>query len=142
MFSLWKKYTYFGDGLAHASLLAGTLSVIIQLPILYSGSMVAIIFAILVFILKNKSGSNAVVLLVSSCMLACALVVGYLNPLQVNITNLLFGDILSASYHEMFLLCAILIMVSLFMWGYYKQIILIIINRDTAFNSEGLINFL
>lgn len=130
--SLWKKYTYFGDGLAHASLLAGTMSLIVQLPIFYSGSIVAILFAILVFVFKNKSGSNAVVLLVSSCMLALALVVGYMNPLQVNITNLLFGDILSASYNDMFTLSTMLILVLLFIWHFYQQIVLIVINQDIA----------
>ena len=42
--SLWKKYTYFGDGLAHASLLAGTMSLIVQLPIFYSGSIFIIFY--------------------------------------------------------------------------------------------------
>jgi zinc transport system permease protein len=130
--SLWKKYTYFGDGLAHASLLAGTISLIIQLPIFYSGSIVAILFAILVFVFKNKSGSNAVVLLVSSCMLALALIVGYMNPLQVNITNLLFGDILSASYSDMLTLSTMLVMVLFFIWHFYQQIVLIVINQDIA----------
>jgi zinc transport system permease protein len=130
--SLWKKYTYFGDGLAHASLLAGTISIIIQLPIFYAGSIVAIVFAILVFVFQNKSDSNAIILLISSCMLALALVVGYMNPLQVNITNLLFGDILSASYNDMIALSIMLIIILLFIWHFYEQIVLTLINRDIA----------
>ena len=34
---LWKRYVYFGDGLAHASMLAAVLSVIAGIPILYAG---------------------------------------------------------------------------------------------------------
>ena len=48
-----QKYIYFGDGLSYASLLAGSISLQIHLPVVYSGLIVAIIFAILVFTQKK-----------------------------------------------------------------------------------------
>lgn len=130
--SLWKKYIYFGDGLSHASLLAGSISILIHLPIVYAGIIVAVIFAILVFTLKNRSSSGSVIILVSSFMLSLALILSYMNPLQINITNLLVGDILSTSRSDLLTLSIILIMVTSFVWHFYKQIILIVINRDIA----------
>ena len=59
--ALWKRYTYFSDGLAHASLLGGTISVVSGTPIIYSGSLISLIFAITVFKLKSQSENNGAV---------------------------------------------------------------------------------
>ncbi len=130
--ALWKKYVYFGDGLAHASLLAGSISIVCHFPVIYCGLVVAIIFALLVFILKNKAYAGSVIILVSSSMLSLALVISYLKPSQVNISNLLFGDILAASLDDVVILVTILVLVASFIYYYYEQIILIVINRDIA----------
>lgn len=130
--SLWKKYVYFGDGLAHASLLAGSISIICHFSVISSGVIVALIFAILVFILKNKTVGSSVVILVSSFMLSLALVISYLNPAQLNINNLLFGDILAASSNDVGILLVILLLVFAFIWYFYDQILLIVINQDIA----------
>jgi len=39
---LWKRYVYFGDGLAHASMFAGIVSVMSGLPIFYADCLVAV----------------------------------------------------------------------------------------------------
>ncbi len=130
--SLWKKYVYFSDGLSHASLLAGSISILVHLPIVYSGLIVAIIFATLVFILKNSSSDTSVVILVSSFMLSLALIISYTHPLQVKITNLLFGDILSSCLSDILTLSIILVFTIFFVWYFFSQIILIVINRDIA----------
>ncbi|WP_375326883.1 metal ABC transporter permease [Candidatus Tisiphia endosymbiont of Nemotelus uliginosus] len=130
--SLWKKYVYFGDGLAHASLLAGSISIICHFSVISSGVIVAILFAILVFILNNKAVGSSVVILVSSFMLSLALVISYLKPAQININNLLFGDILAASFNDIGILLLLLILVVSFIWYFYDQILLIVINKDIA----------
>ncbi|EOB10653.1 3-demethylubiquinone-9 3-methyltransferase [Rickettsia prowazekii str. GvF12] len=42
--ALWKRYIYFGDGLAHSSFLAASISIIAHFPLIYSGIIVAILF--------------------------------------------------------------------------------------------------
>ncbi|MFY9590134.1 metal ABC transporter permease [Rickettsia endosymbiont of Halotydeus destructor] len=130
--ALWKKYVYFGDGLAHASFLAASISIIANFPLIYSSMLVAVIFAIFVFILKNYSGKNAVISLISSFMLSLALIINYFSPSQNNVTNLLFGDILLVSPGDLTLLSIILVLIICFIGYFYNQIILIIINRDIA----------
>ncbi|XVN42771.1 MAG: metal ABC transporter permease [Candidatus Rickettsia vulgarisii] len=130
--SLWKKYAYFSDGLAHASLLAGSISILLNFPVVFSGLIVASVFAILVFMLNNKSATGGVIVLISSFMLSLALVISYLNPAHININNLLLGDILSVSSNDIIMLLGILALVSIFIWYFYEQIVLIVINRDIA----------
>ncbi|MGX6960848.1 MAG: metal ABC transporter permease [Rickettsia endosymbiont of Pentastiridius leporinus] len=130
--ALWKRYIYFGDGLAHSSFLAASLSIIAQFPLIYSGLIVAILFSLFVFIFKNNSGKDAVINLVSSFMLATALIINYFYASQNNIINLLFGDILLVSLKDLITLSIILIVIMSFIIYFYNQILLIIINRDIA----------
>lgn len=130
--SLWKKYTYFGDGLSHASLLSGSISLIIGWPITYSGSVLAVVFAAIILMLKNTSGSNAVISLVASFMLSIAFILASAAPWLININHLLFGDILAASSDDLIVLLALLVVAGSFIVTFYDQIILIVLNRDIA----------
>ena len=130
--ALWKRYIYFGDGLAHSSFLAASISVIAHLPLICSGIIVAVLFSFFVFIFKNNSEKNAVINLISSFMLAVALIINYFTSLQNNIVNLLFGDILSVSFNDLIILAMVLIIIIGFIVYFYDQILLIIINRDIA----------
>ncbi|MEY4463795.1 MAG: Zinc/manganese transporter permease protein [Pseudomonadota bacterium] len=130
--SLWKRYIYFGDGLAHSSFLAASISIIAHFPLIYSGLIVAILFSLFVFIFKNNSEKNAVINLISSFMLAVALVINYFTSSQNNIVNLLFGDILSVSFNDLVILAIVLVTIISFLVYFYNQILLIIINRDIA----------
>ncbi|WP_341787621.1 metal ABC transporter permease [Rickettsia endosymbiont of Cantharis rufa] len=130
--ALWKRYIYFGDGLAHSSFLAASISIIAHFPLIYSGLIVAILFSLFVFIFKNNSEKNVVINLISSFMLAVALVINYFTSSQNNIVNLLFGDILSVSFNDLIILGIVLVTIISFLVYFYNQILLIIINRDIA----------
>jgi zinc transport system permease protein len=140
--ALWKKYVYFGDGLAHASILAGSISLIFNIPMIYSGIITALIFAILVFKFKNISGTNAVVNLISSLMLSVALILAVTNPSRININQLLFGDIISTSFNDLITLSVILLLVYIFITIFYKQILLIVLNPAIAFVKGVRVNFI
>ena len=134
---LWKRYVYFGDGLAHASMLAAVLSVIAGIPILYAGIINTILFAIAVFKLKGKSGNNAAIGLTSSLMIASALILSYIFPGQFNFNSLLFGDIVAANNNDALILCAILLAVIIFFATTYHNLILITLSKDIA-HSQGV----
>lgn len=130
--ALWKRYVYFGDGLAHSSFLAVSISIIAHFPLIYSGLIVAILFSIFVFIFQNNSEKNAVINLISSSMLAIALIINYFSSTQNNIVNLLFGDILSVAFDDLIVLVVMLIAIICFIAYFYNKILLIIINKDIA----------
>lgn len=141
-FALWKKYIYFGDGLAHAAILAGSISAILDLSLVYSSIITAIIFASLVFKFKNISGTNATINLISSLMLSSALILAIVNPSRINLNQLLFGDIISVSNYDLITLSCVLIIVYSFIIIYYKQILLIVLDRDIACVKKIPVNFI
>lgn len=134
---LWKRYVYFGDGLAHASMLAAVISVILGIPVFYAGLINTALFAFIVFKLKNKSGNNAAIGLTSSLMISLALILSYIFPGKFNFTTLLFGDIVIASSNDIIILSFLLLFVIAFFLSFYKKIILVIISKDVA-SSRGI----
>jgi len=129
---LWRRYIYFGDALAHASLLAASISATCSIPVLYSGLLIASLFALIIHRLQNSSGSNEIMSLVSSSMLSCGFILAALFPTQLNITNLLVGDILAVSREDLLILVILLALVIGFIVLFYRQILLIAFNRDIA----------
>lgn len=134
---LWKRYVYFGDGLAHASMLAGILGAMTDIPIFYAGIICSGLFAVAVFKLRNNSGNNAAISLTTSLMISLSLVLSYMYPTKINITKYLVGDILVADSHDIAILLCILAVVILFFISFYKAIILSVLNKDVA-SSRGV----
>ncbi len=134
---LWKRYVYFGDGLAHASMLAAVISVLLGTPIFYAGIINTALFALIVFKLKKKSGNNAAIGLTSSIMISLALVLSYIFPGEFNFTSLLFGDIVIANSEDITTLSFLLLAVILFFLALYNKLILMILSKDVA-SSRGI----
>jgi zinc transport system permease protein len=136
-FVLWKKYVYFGDGLAHASMLSAVISILLDIPILYTGIVNAMLFALVVFKLKNKSGNNAAIGMTSSIMISIALMLSYIFPNKFNFSGLLFGDIVTARPEDIIVLIALFVCVILFFLIYYRKIVIILLSKEIAL-SRGI----
>ena len=136
-FVLWKRYVYFGEGLAHASMLALAISVIAGLPIICAGIVNTLLFALLVFKVKTKSGNNAAIGMTSSVMISLALILANIFPGRFNFNSMFFGDIITATSEDVFRLCIILGVTSLFLVIAFRQLILTILSRDIA-HSRGI----
>ncbi len=140
-FVLWKKYVYYSDGLAHASILAAAISIILDLPVIYAALFNTIIFAIIVFKLKANTSNNAAVGLTSSVMMSFALVLSYMSEKEFNFSSLLFGDIIAANIEDIKLLIFILLSVICFFVLNFKNLLLIILSRDVAHSRNINIQF-
>ena len=139
---LWKRYVYFGDGLAHASMFAGIVSVMSGLPIFYAGLLSSGLFAFIIFKLRSNSGNSAAIGLTTSIMISLSLVLAYSYPGQINITKYLVGDIISASAQDIKLLFFILIVVLIFFLSSYKDLVLMILSKDIAESRGVKVKFL
>ncbi|MES2215084.1 MAG: metal ABC transporter permease [Pseudomonadota bacterium] len=129
---VWQRKAYFSDGLAHACLLASSVSGCFDVPIFIAAPGVAAIFALLVFATKSALASNAAINLISSTMLALGLLLAGMFPSSVNINSLLFGDILSTSSSDLLTLSILLLFVGIICYSKIEDIILISLNPDLA----------
>lgn len=129
---LWKNYISFSDGLSHASILAGSLSIIIDIDISYAGILVGIIFTFIILKFKHKAGSNEIINLTSSALLSAAFLLSNVLPSSIKIDQLLFGDILSINIHDIKVLIGLLTANVIFVGRYNKDITRIVLSRDIA----------
>ncbi len=134
---LWKKYVYYGDGLAHASMLAATISVALDIPIIYAALVNSLLFTIVIYKLKAKSDNNAAIGFISSIMIASALIISYFSHNQINFDHILFGNIIAANQSDAIILSIIFFAVIAFICVSFKDLILIILSNDVA-HSRGV----
>ena len=129
---LWQRYNYFSDGLAHACLFSGIVSYFLNLPQLASMMVVSIIFAIMVYIFKFFSNKNTVISIVSSSMVALAIIFASKMPGASILETMLFGDIFSFTKQDLYIVLGMDILVLILLAKYLQNLVLISLNLDLA----------
>jgi len=139
---LWQRYNYFSDGLAHACLFSGIVSYFLDLPQLASMLVVSIIFTFIVFILKFISNKNTVISLVSSSMVAVAIIFASKIPNASIAETMLFGDIFSFTLNDLYILFALDLTVLILLAKFLRSIVLTSLNADIARVQKIPVNIL
>lgn len=129
---LWQRYNYFSDGLAHASIFSGVLSYFLDLSQIYSMILISIIFAIIIYLFKFLSNKNNVVSIVSTAFVVGAIMIAAKIEDNSVISTMLFGDMLSISVKDIYLLSIIAIIAYIGFFTFQKDITLIALDRDLA----------
>lgn len=136
---LWRRLPYLGDAIAHSSILGIVLGLMFNINITLSVIFVSILFSLILTFLRKESVSDILIVIFSYSFLALGL---FLLPFivsntQVDIFSYLFGDILlvDATEIKISIACSVLILI----WIYFrwKQLLLVSINEDLAV-AEGI----
>lgn len=99
-FVVWRKMAYFGDTLAHGSLLGLTLGFMLQVSLNMALILTCVVMAILLVSLQRKSNVSTDTLLgiIAHTSLSLGLVtISFVDDLRVDLMAYLFGDLLSVS---------------------------------------------
>ena len=105
-FVVWKRLSYFGETLAHSSLLGVALGYVFSINISITVFFISSIVAMLLFLLNEKTdlSSDSLLGLLSHASLSIGLlVVGYLSYIRFDMMGLLFGDILAVTRLDIFI---------------------------------------
>ena len=139
-FVVWKRLSYFGETLAHSSLLGVALGYIFSINISITVFMVSSIVAILLFLLNERTEltSDSLLGLLSHSSLSIGLlVVGYLSYIRFDMMGLLFGDILAVTKFDILIVWVFggfFIFILHIIW---KSLLAGTVNRDIA-SSENM----
>lgn len=101
---VWRRLAYFGDSLAHATLLGAGLSLWLQVPVWGGIVAVCILLAVVLALTLARSQlpSDALLSLLSAATLSAGLiVVGQLPGMRVDVLAYLFGDLLSVQASDL-----------------------------------------
>jgi len=106
-FVVWRRMAYFGDTMAHSSLLGVAISFLFEFSTMGSVFIVAALVSVaLVFLQKKKTlPTDSLLGILSHSTLAIGLVmVAFMTWLRIDLMGFLFGDILSVSVQDIVLI--------------------------------------
>ncbi|WP_034411787.1 zinc ABC transporter permease subunit ZnuB [Candidatus Photodesmus katoptron] len=139
-FIVWKKMAYFGEALAHASLMGISLGFLLNINIYFSLIICSLLLSfILVLLQKQRLISTDTLLgILAHSFLSLGLVtVSFLDDIRVDIMDYLFGDILSVSPMDLLAIYTMVSLASVVLILFWRSLLSVTINEDLA-SVEGL----
>ena len=139
-FVIWRRLSYFGDTLSHSALLGVTLAFSLSINISFAVFIVSGAIALLLISLQKRTklpGDALLGLLAHSTLAIGLVIIGFLSFIRFDIMGLLFGDILSVTIEDIFIIwCGgtLILLVLYFIW---KSLFAATVNYDLA-AAEGM----
>jgi zinc transport system permease protein len=139
---VWRRMAYFGDTLAHSSLLGVAMAVSVELAPILGVVFIGVVLAALLFWLEQRKelSSDTLLGILSHSALALGLIVFSFIQARVpgiDLMAYLFGDILAVNQTEiiwMYLAAMFILLVFIWMW---RSLISISVNEDMA-RTDGV----
>ncbi|MCC2646357.1 MAG: znuB [Rickettsiaceae bacterium] len=129
---LWKRYSYFSDGLAHSCLFGVLIHHIFNIDLLYAVYLTSIAFAILVKGFSVYYNKNLITLIVAQGFLALSIILSSMFKDAVNITDFFLGDLLLINQKDILILASLMILTLFWFIKFHKSILITCISPDIA----------
>ena len=132
---VWKRMAYFGDTLAHASLLGITLSVLLSCSVTLAVLFVGLLLSALWWGLERRLRLSADTLLgiLSHTTLALGLIsVSLLGRLRTDLLGLLFGDVLALSWLDLKVILAGAAFILIILSAIWRDLVAVVVHAELA----------
>ena len=134
-FVVWRKMAYFGDSLSHSALLGIALGLFYSVDVNLSVIVVCTLFAvILTYLQQNKilATDSLLGILAHSSLALGMVIISFIKNKTVDIHSYLFGDILTVTNSDIYLIifCTIIVL-ALLLWN-FSSLVLLTISQDLA----------
>lgn len=141
-FVVWRRMAYFGDSLAHSSLLGIALGLLTGINVSLSTILVCSFFAAMLVWLQHKKvlATDTLLGILAHGALSIGMVTISLLGQRVDLHAYLFGDILTVGKNEIYLIYGLGILVCLILWRSWSSLVLMTINEDIA-KADGVKTF-
>lgn len=134
-FIIWKRMSYFGDTLSHASLLGISFGLFFNINPFYTVIMTTLMLSVLLLWLEKTSYltiDSLLSIIAHSTFSLGLILISFISNLKSNLVNYLFGDLLSVNFSDVltiFFLDLIVLITLILNWN---KILLVIINIEIA----------
>lgn len=139
-FVVWRKMSYFGDTLAHASLLGVALGLLLQINPYFAIIAMVLLLACLLVWLENYTTFSADTLLgiiAHSALSLGVVAIALMDNVRVDLISYLFGDILAVDYHDLYWITGGAAIVLLVLIRFWKPLLATTISAELA-QVEGI----
>ncbi|MCW7763248.1 zinc ABC transporter permease subunit ZnuB [Photorhabdus luminescens] len=135
-FVVWRRMSYFGDTLAHASLLGVAFGLLLNISPFYAIIAVTLILAIMLVWLEKRPQlaiDTLLGIMAHSALSLGLVVVSLMSNVRVDLMAYLFGDLLSVTYEDIWLIAiGVAIVITLLFWQ-WNALLSITISQEMAF---------
>ncbi|OWO82657.1 zinc ABC transporter permease [Photorhabdus luminescens] len=135
-FVVWRRMSYFGDTLAHASLLGVAFGLLLNISPFYAIIAVTLILAIMLAWLEKRPQlaiDTLLGIMAHSALSLGLVVVSLMSNVRVDLMAYLFGDLLSVTYEDIWLIAiGVAIVITLLFWQ-WNALLSITISQEMAF---------
>lgn len=139
-FVVWRRMAYFGDTLAHSALLGVSIGVLLNINLSIAVAAIPLLLALGLVYLEQRGVLSLDTLLgiLSHSALATGLVlISLLSDVRIDLMSLLFGDLLSVTLNDLWVIYGVSCTVVLLLVLLWKPLINITVHADLA-EVEGV----
>lgn len=134
-FIVWQRLAYFGDTLAHASLLGVAFGILLTVNIQLAIIICSLIIALLLVFWQNQKHlpTDTLLGILSHSTLALGLVlISVFDTGRLDLTAYLLGDLLSTTINDVIIIYSLVAIVGLCIWRYWQSLLSLIVNESLA----------
>jgi len=138
-FVVWRRLSYYGESIAHSSLLGAGIGILLGIGVNFGVVFVCLIFGILfLWLQQSKSLSSDTLLgVIAHFALAIGIIVISFNKIKIDLHAFLFGDILTVSSADILgMYIGVIIAITLILSN-WSSLVLVTLDEDLA-KSEGI----
>jgi len=135
-FVVWRKMAYFGDTLAHASLLGLTFGFLLNINLYYGVIVITLIIAAGLFWLSRQQqiAFDSLLGIIAPSALSLGLITLSLSSsIRIDLMGYLFGDLLAITNQDLFIIAIGVASSLLLLFYHWRSLLLVTISRDLAF---------
>ncbi|WP_165380330.1 metal ABC transporter permease [Candidatus Finniella inopinata] len=137
---VWRRLSFFGDALAHSTLLGVALSLVLNVSLFWGVLAICIMVGLVLsyFPKQTQLGSDTALAILSYGSLAIGMVLmGKISAKPTDPASYLFGDILTVTFGDLAVIFVAASLVAVFLYYKWQPLLLITLNPDLA-QAEGI----
>ncbi len=139
-FIIWRRMSYFGDTLAHASLLGVAFGLLLNVNLFYAVIFITLLLACLLVWLEGQYQlpvDTLLGILAHSALSLGLVIVSLMSNVRIDLMAYLFGDLLSVTIADIFLIAPVVTLVLLLLLWKWRHLLSITISEELAY-VEGI----
>ncbi|OCA52802.1 zinc ABC transporter permease subunit ZnuB [Photorhabdus namnaonensis] len=135
-FVVWRRMSYFGDTLAHASLLGVAFGLLLNISPFYAIIAVTLILAMMLVWLEKRPQlaiDTLLGIMAHSALSLGLVVVSLMSNVRVDLMAYLFGDLLSVTYEDIWLIAIGVTIVTTLLFWQWNALLSVTVSQEIAF---------
>jgi zinc transport system permease protein len=139
-FVVWRRMSYFGDTLAHASLLGVAMAILMSVQLQLAIITSCVIFATVLLMLERRQmlATDTLLGIIAHSTLAFGLLVlSFSDMVQINLMAFLFGDLLTVTQTDLWWIAGCCVLTGALLYYYWNEFLALTVHRELA-RIEGV----